>query len=92
MSKAHLQLMLLMQTEKHYKNPGLNLDELAKHLEVSSNILSQVINSMEQRNFYDYINNLRIKEFKELLTLPENRRFTLLSIALEAGFRLLLAH
>ncbi|WP_205943414.1 helix-turn-helix domain-containing protein [Pedobacter polaris] len=82
----HLQLKLLMQGEKLYKDPELSLDELAKRLGVSSNTLSQVINSMEGRNFYDYINNLRIAEFKQTVILPENKRFTLLSIAFEAGF------
>ncbi|WP_198666882.1 helix-turn-helix domain-containing protein [Taibaiella helva] len=86
MSKIHGNLVLLMQTEKCFKDPELNLDELAARLDVSSNILSQVINSVEQRNFYDYINDLRITEFKRIAVLPENNKFTLLSLAFEAGF------
>ncbi|WDF53892.1 helix-turn-helix domain-containing protein [Mucilaginibacter sp. KACC 22063] len=85
-SKVHMQLSLLMENEKLYTDPELKLDELAKRLAVNGNTLSQVINSVEQRNFYDYINHLRINEFKRMVTLPENSRFTLLSIAFEAGF------
>ncbi|MEV4885355.1 AraC family transcriptional regulator [Chitinophaga ginsengisegetis] len=86
MSKVHKELTLLMQTEKLFKDPGLNLDGLAGRLGVHSNTLSQVINSMEQRNFYDYINDFRIKEFQRIAVLPENSNFTLLSLAFEVGF------
>lgn len=86
MSKIHQELTQLMQAEKLYKNPELGLDELAGRLSVSSNTLSQVINSMEQRNFYDYINDFRVKEFQRIVVLPENSKFTFLSIAFEVGF------
>ncbi|WP_423737360.1 helix-turn-helix domain-containing protein [Chitinophaga caseinilytica] len=86
LSKIHQQLTGLMESEKLFTDPELNLDDLAARLSVSSNALSQVINSLEQRNFYDYINDLRVREFKRLAVLPENSRLTLLSIAYEAGF------
>lgn len=86
MSKVHDELTLLMQTEKLFKDPELNLDGLAERLGVSGNTLSQVINSMEQRNFYDYVNDFRVKEFQRIAVLPENSKFTLLSLAFEVGF------
>lgn len=86
MSKVHKELTLLMQTEKLFKDPELNLDGLAGRLGVHSNTLSQVVNSMEQRNFYDYINDFRVKEFQRIAVLPENSTFTLLSLAFEVGF------
>lgn len=86
MSKIHLELTLLMQTEKLFQEPDLNLDGLAARLGVSSNALSQVINTMEQRNFYDYINDSRVEEFKRIVLLPENNQYTLLSLAFQVGF------
>ncbi len=86
MVKIHQELTLLMQTEQLFKNSELSLDELAGRLGINSNTLSQVINSMEQRNFYDYINDFRVREFKRIVLLPENSKFTLLSIAFEVGF------
>ncbi|MGN7722393.1 helix-turn-helix domain-containing protein [Chitinophaga sp. 22620] len=86
MLKVHQELTLLMQAEKLFKDPELSLDGLAAQLGVSSNTLSQVINTMEQRNFYDYINNFRVKEFQRIAALPENSQFTLLSLAFEVGF------
>ncbi len=86
MSKIHQELTLLMQTEKLFQEPELNLDGLAARLGVSSNALSQVINTLEQRNFYDYINDFRVEEFKRIALLPENNQYTLLSLAFQVGF------
>ncbi|RKE56024.1 helix-turn-helix domain-containing protein [Sphingobacterium detergens] len=86
MLKIHKELSLLMLTERLFKEPELNLSEVAKRLNIHSNTLSQVINSMEQRNFYDYINDFRVKEFQRIVILPENNKYTLLSLAFEVGF------
>lgn len=84
--EIHRRLTDLMQKEKLYKNPELTLTDLAKIMQVHPNILSQVINTMENSNFYDYINFQRIEEFKEICVLPENQKFTLLTLAFECGF------
>ncbi|SMC57673.1 helix-turn-helix domain-containing protein [Pedobacter nyackensis] len=84
--KIHHDLEVLMQGEKLYKDPDLNLDELAQRLNVNANILSQVINAIENKNFFDYINEQRIAEFIEISVLPENRKFTFLALAYEVGF------
>ncbi len=70
--KIHQDLKLLMQNEKLYKDPELTLDELAQKLNVNPNILSQVINSIENKNFFDYINEQRIAEFIKISVLKEN--------------------
>ncbi|MFD1601397.1 helix-turn-helix domain-containing protein [Flavobacterium artemisiae] len=82
----HQKLTEIMRNEKLYKNPDLTLAELSQKLNVHPNVLSQVINSVEEKNFYDYINLQRVEEFKKLILLPENEKFTLLSIAFECGF------
>ena len=82
----HQKLTQIMEAEKLYKNPDLTLTELSQKLNVHPNILSQVINSAEGKNFYDYINFQRVEEFKKTIRLPENQKFTFLSVALECGF------
>jgi len=82
----HQRLTQLMKDEKLYKNADLTLTELAQRISVHPNTLSQVINSAEQKNFYDYINFQRVEEFKKTIRLPENQKFTFLSVALECGF------
>jgi len=82
----HAQLKQLMQAEKLFKMPELTLGELAQKLDVHQNTLSQVINSFEQKPFYDYINHLRIEAFKEIVLTDNSRKYTLLSLAFECGF------
>ncbi|MGU3374229.1 helix-turn-helix domain-containing protein [Chryseobacterium sp. M5A1_1a] len=79
-------LVYKMQHEKLYKDPDLNLNHVALLLDVHPNILSQTINSVENKNFYDYINRQRIEEFKRIAILPENQKYTILSLAFESGF------
>lgn len=84
--ELHQKLTDLVSSEKIYLNPELTLADLASRLEVHSNYLSQVINENEGATFYDYINTLRIEEFKRLVQVPENQRFTLLALAFDCGF------
>lgn len=82
----HRQLTAMMREEKAYKNPEVTLLDLARQLDIHPNYLSQVINSVEQKNFYDFINEHRVEEFKQLVSLPENQHYTLLTLAFECGF------
>ena len=85
-TSLHQKMNSLMQEEKIFCDSELTLTELAKKLNTHPNYLSQVINEKENKNFYDYINNLRTEEFKKLIANPNNRKFTLLSLAFECGF------
>lgn len=84
--ELHLRLTHLMVLEKLFTEPELTLVDLSGRLGVHSNYLSQVINEMEGVNFYDYINLLRVEEFKRLALVPENQKYTLLALAFECGF------
>jgi AraC-like DNA-binding protein len=84
--ELHLRMSQLMLREKIYKEPELSLAELAKKLDTNPNHISQVINEIEGVNFYDYINSLRIEEFKRLVILPENSQYTFLALAYQCGF------
>ncbi|UNY98545.1 helix-turn-helix domain-containing protein [Zhouia spongiae] len=84
--QIHTNLHQLMQREKPHCTPGLTLPDLAKQLNVHPNTLSQVINSVEQKNFFDYINTLRVEEFKTRAVKTENQKYTMLSLAYECGF------
>ena len=82
----HSELVKLMKQKKLFLTPELTLTMVAEELEVHPNTLSQVINTVEQKNFFDYINTLRIEEFKDRIQNPESRKYTLLSLAYECGF------
>jgi AraC-like DNA-binding protein len=85
-TQIHTTLKKLMQAQKTFTDAELSLDSLATLLQVQPNTLSQVINTCEDKNFYDYINTLRIEEFKRRVTLPEYQHFTLLALAFDCGF------
>lgn len=82
----HVRLNELMRQEKIFRESELSLSDLAARLDAPPNYLSQVINEREGKSFYDYINTLRIEEFKRLATSPDNRKYTLLGLAQECGF------
>lgn len=82
----HKQLLQLIRQEKSHLVPGLTLAMVAQQLAVHPNTLSQVINRAEQKSFFDYINTLRVEEFKQKVTLPESQQYTLLSLAFDCGF------
>jgi AraC-like DNA-binding protein len=85
-SLIYKELVAIMDEKKPYVNPDLKLSELANMLNVHPNNLSQVINSVTNKSFYDLINERRIQEFLHLVTLPENKKYTLLTLAFECGF------
>lgn len=84
--EIHKFLSELMHSEKLYTEPDLSLSMLADKLNVHPNYLSQVINEKEGKTFFEYINFLRVEEFKRLAALPESRQYTIMSLAFECGF------
>lgn len=85
-AQLYSDLNQLMNEKSLYKENDLTLTELAKRLGVHPNHLSQVINEKEKKNFYHYINSLRIDEFIRLAALPNSKQYTLLGIAYDCGF------
>lgn len=75
-----------IEHEKIFKDPELRLDQVAQMLHVHTNILSQTINHVENKIFYDLINRRRVEEFKRIAILPENHKYTILALAFESGF------
>lgn len=80
------QLTHLMKQEKYYLNADLNLQKLANQLQISKHILSQVLNEVTGKNYYDFVNEYRVKEAKRLLLNPKKQQFTIAALAYEAGF------
>jgi len=84
--EIHKVLCQKMENEKWFTNSELTLVELAQNLDIFPNKLSQVINTYEGKNFHDYINSRRVELFLKLVENPENRKYTILSLAFDCGF------
>jgi len=79
-------LKSVMQTEKPYLDPELTIYTLAKLLEIPSHQLSRLLNTHMNQSFFEFVNRYRVDEFRNLLLTHEYRHYSILAIALEAGF------
>ncbi len=80
-------LLSLMESEKLYRNPEINMTILAESMKLSNGYLSQIINQKEGKNFYDFINAYRVEEVKSKLRDPAYNHYSILAIGLDAGFK-----
>ncbi|SHH47731.1 helix-turn-helix transcriptional regulator [Winogradskyella jejuensis] len=76
----------VMRNQKLYKDPELSLNSLGKTLDIKPYLISRSVSEVFDVRFNDYINKYRVNEVQELLKDEENFKYTLLSLALEAGF------
>lgn len=76
----------VMRKEKPYTNPNLKIADLAATIGTSAHTLSYLFNQHLNRNYYDYINDYRIEEFKQLVNKDEYARYTLNALAELCGF------
>lgn len=79
-------LEIVMHREKPYTNPNLKIADLAVSIGTSSHTLSYLFNQYLNRNYYDYINDYRIAEFKRLVEKDEYAKYTLSALAELCGF------
>jgi AraC-like DNA-binding protein len=86
-SKAFLKkLVNLMEAEKPYLDPYLKINDLAKKLSISTNILSQVLNQEMSKNFFEFINEYRIAEAIKKLSDSQYSHLSIIGVALDSGF------
>lgn len=79
-------LLMLMETEAPWREPELTLADLAHRLRLPPAQLSRVINAGAGQNFNDFVNTYRVADAARRLRDPQFRHYTLLAVALEAGF------
>lgn len=79
-------LLQLMNDKKPFLNPELSLFKLATQLNISSHLLSYIINKGCNENFYQFINRYRIEEAKKMIQDPNMEHLSLMGIAFEVGF------
>lgn len=76
----------LMDQKRLYLRPELSLAEVSEELRIPRHHLTQAMNIELGKNFYAYINELRVKRFMEMVIDPRYKDYTFLAIAFECGF------
>ncbi|TGK79892.1 AraC family transcriptional regulator [Leptospira montravelensis] len=74
----------LMEEKKIYRDENINLEKLAKEMDLSEHQLSEYLNLHQKKNFFQFVNHYRIRETKELFSLHPERN--ILTIAYDVGF------
>lgn len=80
------QLEQKITVDRCFLDPEMSLSKLADQLQVSTNALSQVINSVYNKSFTDLMNYHRIEQAKALLANPDRAQDKIATIAYDSGF------
>ena len=75
-----------MEKYKPYLNPDYSMADFSEGIGLSGHLISEVTNGLMKQNFFDYVNNYRIEEFKKLLEDPEKKTDKIMFLAYDAGF------
>ena len=85
-SEIITRLTQLMESEQPHLDPELNLAGLSNLMKTKPDIISEVLNTSLNQNFFDFINKYRIEEFKLKCLNAENKHLSVMGIAYESGF------
>ena len=76
----------LMEEQQPFLNKNLSLSILSKKLNTRTHILSFVINTNYNVNFYTYVNKFRLEYSQSLLKNPKKQHLSMEGVAYESGF------
>jgi AraC-like DNA-binding protein len=72
--------------EKPYLDNELTINNVSDHLELLRHSLTEVLNIEIGKNFYQFVNEYRVREVKAKLSDPEYSHFSIDAIGYECGF------
>ena len=76
----------IMQREKFYLIQNLKIDEISKHLMLTSKELDYILKKSKQCTFNQYLDDLRVLEVREMINIPEYEECDLACLAEACGF------
>lgn len=79
-------LVATIKKQKIYLDPTLDLRTLSLKVAIKERELSKLIKQHTDHNFYHFINQFRVDQFKHLLTSKKAKQLSILGMAEEAGF------
>lgn len=75
-----------MKEKQRYLDSELSITDLSKELDISSKMLSQVINEGYGCNFFDFVNGFRVEAAKSLLKNQSVKKLTIQEVMYDSGF------
>ncbi|MCT4615238.1 MAG: helix-turn-helix domain-containing protein [Marinifilaceae bacterium] len=79
-------ILKTIESKKLFLQKDITLRKMAQDLSINEKKLSRLINLYTGKNFYHFINNFRVNEFKDLCKTNKIQQMSLLGLANEAGF------
>ncbi len=86
LNKCADELVNIMENKKLYLKNNLDLQHVAKEINYPKHYITQALNIVLKKNFYAFVNEYRVNEFKERVADKKNQNLTIMSIALDSGF------
>lgn len=81
-----VRLRKVMEEEKLYLDPALNVNLLAQQSGIAPKAVSAVLNQHLDKSFSTFVNEYRVNAFKKRIQEPEAANLTIPGIAMECGF------
>jgi len=75
-----------MEIDQLFLDDSLTLNNYSEKIKLSPHLISMILNTCLNQNFYNFINEYRVEEIKKRLIDPQYKEHTILRIAFEAGF------
>ncbi len=79
-------LLVFMDSDKPFLNPELTIQELSNRVNIQKHHLTYIINNGLHKNFFNFVNEYRVEEFKKKAANTNYDHLTLLAIAFDSGF------
>ncbi len=75
-----------MREQKLYKNPDLKIADVAEAVGTTPYMMSYLLSQYLNVSYYDYVNEFRVEEFKDLVTHVDLNLYTLPALGEQCGF------
>ncbi len=79
-------LLDYMKEEKPFLLNNLTINTISGSLNIPRHYITQVLSEKLNKNFYTFVNEFRICEFKDKIKNPHNSHITIMGLAYESGF------
>jgi len=83
--KIKIKILHFFEDETVYLNPDLTMDALSKALKTPKYQLTEVLNTVIGKNFFQFVNAYRVEAVKKMLADPKNN-YSIEAIGYECGF------